>query len=252
MNSMENINSLSILVIDTFPGLLHLSGKLLKNNKCLTYLEIQSCQNLHSLPSELEKLTALKSLIISNCEELSCLPLGLQNLKVLELLEINGCHGMVSLPEDGIGGLSSLQNLFIESCHNLFSLSRGLCRLTALEQLSIMSCPKLASLPDGLQNLSALRSLTVISCPELFSLPEGLQHVTTLQSLMGYNASVLSSTCQFKIALFLNACASRKKLPSFIILGCLKIEVIFSGRPSPIIQDAIYIPAASILEVPDL
>ncbi|KAH7517700.1 hypothetical protein FEM48_Zijuj09G0092200 [Ziziphus jujuba var. spinosa] len=102
INSMENSTSLSNLVIHTFPGLLLLSEELLKNNGSLTSLKISSCQNLHSLPSELEKLTALKSLSISWCEELSCLPQGLQYLKSLESLEISECHGLFSLPDDGV------------------------------------------------------------------------------------------------------------------------------------------------------
>ncbi|KAI8024876.1 Disease resistance protein RGA2 [Camellia lanceoleosa] len=184
MNSIKDVTSLSILVIDSFPNLLHLPGELLENNTRLTSFEVRKCQNLRSLPSELGSLTALKSLIISHCENLTHLSPSLQNLKALEFLEINDCHGMKTLREDVIGGLSSLRTLVIENCNNLISLSNGLRFLTALERLSIMSCPKLAFLPNGLQNLSTLQSLSILSCPELFSLPEELQHVTTLQSLV--------------------------------------------------------------------
>ncbi|CAK9145018.1 unnamed protein product [Ilex paraguariensis] len=126
MNSMECVTSLSTLVIHTFPELLHLSRELLKNNKSLTSLEIRSCPNLRSLPSELENLTALKFLIISCCEELTKFPLGLQKLKALEVLEISGCHKMVLLPEEGIG--------------------EGLQRLSTLQHLSIQDCPHLERL----------------------------------------------------------------------------------------------------------
>ncbi|THG08011.1 hypothetical protein TEA_029379 [Camellia sinensis var. sinensis] len=184
MNSIKDVTSLSILVIDSFQNLLHLPGELLENNTCLRSFEVRKCQNLRSLPSELGSLTALKSLIISHCENLAHLSPSLQNLKALEFLEINDCHGMKTLREDVIGGLSSLRTLVIENCNNLISLSNGLRFLTALERLSIMSCPKLAFLPNGLQNLSTLQSLSILSCPELFSLPVELQHVTTLQSLV--------------------------------------------------------------------
>ncbi|KAL7236155.1 hypothetical protein ACSBR1_019424 [Camellia fascicularis] len=184
MNSIKDVTSLSILVIDSFPKLLHLPGELLENNMRLTSFEVRKCQNLRSLPSELGSLSALKSLIISHCENLAHLSPSLQNLKALEFLEINDCHGMKTLREDVIGGLSSLRTLVIENCNNLISLSNGLRFLTALERLSIMSCPKLAFLPNGLQNLSTLQSLSILSCPELFSLPQELQHVTTLQSLV--------------------------------------------------------------------
>lgn len=192
INSIENIASLSVLVIDMFPKLLHLSEKLLKNNTGLASLEIHSCKNLRSLPSNLELLTTLKSLIISSCEELSSLPLELKMLEDLEFLEINGCHKLIMLPLDRITGLSSLKALSIENCANLRSLSSGLCHLTALEQFSIMSCPKLAFLPDSLQNLSSLRSLNVVSCPELTTLPESLQSSTSLQTLVIHSCTGLT------------------------------------------------------------
>lgn len=193
MNSMENITTLTYLVIDTFLELSHLPGELLKNNRCLASLEISSCHNLKSLPSELQSLISLKSFIISSCSELSNLPVRLHKLKHLEFLEINGCHNMALLPSDGLKGLISLKILSVENCTNLISLTSGICKLTSLEQLSIMSCPKLISLPDGLQNLHALRSLTIISCPELFSLPSSLQHVTTLESLVIHSCPGLTA-----------------------------------------------------------
>lgn len=240
MDSMRNITSLSILVIDTFLELPRLPGELLENNRRLASLEILSCQNLHSLPSELESLASLKSLIISSCDELSYLPLGLQKLKLLEFLEINGCHNMTLLPGDGLKGLISLQNLSIENCTNLISLSTGLCQLTSLEQLSIMSCPKLISLPDGLQNLYSLRSLTIVSCPELFSLPGSLQHVTTLQSLVIHSCpgltalpdwfgklsslrSLAISNCNYLIS-FPEGLRRLSKLQHLSVQDCLHLE----------------------------
>ncbi|KAK9287230.1 hypothetical protein L1049_015643 [Liquidambar formosana] len=183
LKSIENLKYLLILAIEKVPELYSLSGRLLARNSLLTSLEIISCPNLCSLPSELGNLTSLKSLIIRWCEELSSLPQDLQNLKALESLEISDCHSMVSLPNHGIGSLSSLRTLSIENCSNLVSLSTSFQHLTSLECLTIMYCPSLGSLPEGVQHLSALRSLSLLSCPELLSLPEGLQYVTTLQSL---------------------------------------------------------------------
>ncbi|XP_059428613.1 putative disease resistance protein RGA3 [Corylus avellana] len=183
IKSMENLTSLSILVIDGFPELPLLSGDLLKNNILLTSLKFSSCPNLSLLPLEIENLTAPTSLTISWCKELKSLPQGLQNLKLLESLEISDCHRLKSLPEDGIQGLSSLRTLSIENYDKLSSLSTGLQYLSALEHLSIMYCPKLPALPDDLHNLSALRSLSILSCPSLVCLPEGLPHIKTLQTL---------------------------------------------------------------------
>ncbi|KAL2457239.1 putative disease resistance RPP13-like protein 1 [Abeliophyllum distichum] len=193
MESLENITSLSSLVIDMLPDLNQISGSFLGNNNCLESLEIRACQNLHLLPPELENLIALKSLIISCCKKLSDLPPGMQKLKRLEFLEINGCHSLILLPHEEIEGLSSLKTFSIENCSNLISLSSGFHHLTALEQLSIMSCPKLTSLPDDFKNLSTLRSINIISCPELSSLPTSLQHVMTLQSLVIHSCPYLTT-----------------------------------------------------------
>ncbi|XP_022897768.1 putative disease resistance protein RGA3 [Olea europaea var. sylvestris] len=184
MESLENITSLSSLVVDMLPNLNHISGSLLGNNKYLESLEIRACQNLHLLTSKLENLIYLRSLIISCCEKLSDLPPGLKKLERLELLEINCCHSLILLPHEEIEGLGSLKTFSIENCSNLISLSSGFHHLSSLEQLSIMSCPKLTSLPDGFENLSTLRSLNIVSCPELSYLPSSLQHATTLQSLV--------------------------------------------------------------------
>lgn len=193
MESLENITSLSSLVVDMLPNLNHISGSLLGNNKYLESLEIRACQNLHLLTSKLENLIYLRSLIISCCEKLSDLPPGLKKLERLELLEINCCHSLILLPHEEIEGLGSLKTFSIENCSNLISLSSGFHHLSSLEQLSIMSCPKLTSLPDGFENLSTLRSLNIVSCPELSYLPSSLQHATNLQSLVLHSCPGLTT-----------------------------------------------------------
>ncbi|KAL7245480.1 hypothetical protein ACSBR2_000751 [Camellia fascicularis] len=182
LRSAAELNSLSTLIIDSFPELLHLPQGLLQNSP-LTSLTISSCQQLSSLPWDLKNLGALKSLTLRWCEELSALPQQIRNLTSLESLEITECHSLVSLPEEGIRGLHSLRSFSIENCNNLASLPKGIKHLTALERLTIMYCPNLPYLPDELQHLSALRSLSILSCQVLASLPEGLQYVKTLQNL---------------------------------------------------------------------
>ncbi|KAG5625332.1 hypothetical protein H5410_010550 [Solanum commersonii] len=192
LESVDNMSSLSNLVIDALQGLGHLSGKLLENNKSLETVEILSCKNFISLPQEIEHLTYLKSLTISYCEKLTHLPIGIQKLQALEFLEINGCHSLQSLPSEEFAGFNSLKSLSIENCSNLIYLSSGFLHLTVLEQLSIMGCPRLTLCRDSFQNLSSLRSLSIISCPELYPLPVSLQHVTTLQSLVIHSSPHLT------------------------------------------------------------
>ena len=182
LQSVSDLASLTIIVIEEFKEQLVFLEKLLQNNSLLMSLTIGSCPKLRFISPNLGKLNNLKNLTVRWCEELLSLPQGLQNLTSLESLEIIECHSLISLPED-IQGLSSLRSLSIENCNNIASLPLGLQFLTALEHLAIMYCPKLDSLPKDLQHLSTLKSLTILNCPELVSLPEGLQHVSTLQNL---------------------------------------------------------------------
>lgn len=181
--STGNVCSLLTLAIEKIPESFSLSGSFLVANTLLTSLEIISCPKLHSLPTDLGRLTALKSLTIRWCEELTSLPQSLQNLRALESLEISECHSMISLPENALGGLSSLRTLSIENCNKFMSLSSSLEHLTSLERLTFMYCPSLHSLPEGLQHLSSLQSLTILSCPLFTNLPEELKYVSTLHCL---------------------------------------------------------------------
>ncbi|XP_059642515.1 putative disease resistance protein RGA1 [Cornus florida] len=183
LDSTEISNSISVFIIEEVPGLLSLSGKLLANKSSLTSLEIFSCPNLQSLPSELGNLTALKSLTIRWCDKLSCLPQGLENLTALESLEIGEFHSLTALPDDQIRGLSSLRILSIANCTNLSSLLPSLRCLASLERLTVMLCQRLDSLPEDLRHLPSFHSLTIISCPKFSCLPQGLQHVKTLHRL---------------------------------------------------------------------
>ncbi|BFG41344.1 hypothetical protein CerSpe_276180 [Prunus speciosa] len=179
--SIANLSLLSVLVIEKIPELVSLPEGLFASAR-LSSLKILSCPKLVSLPTEIGNLSALKSLTIGWCEELYTLP-SLQNMKALESLEISDCHSLISMPDGGIGGLSSLRTLSIENCSSLTSLSCSFEHLTLLEHLTIMYCPSLGSFPEGVQHLSSLRSLTILSCPWFDSLPEGLQNVRTLNCM---------------------------------------------------------------------
>ncbi|XP_022765941.1 putative disease resistance protein RGA1, partial [Durio zibethinus] len=158
LRSAAELRTLVTLVIDSFRELSFIPKVLPANCLLLTSLTVISCPNLQTLPANLGKITALKSLKIGWCEMLASLPHGLENLISLENLDNNP--------------------IFLTTC-----LPTGMQHAMALERLTIMYCSNLASLPDGLQNLLALKSLTILSCPELASLPEGVQHMKMLQNL---------------------------------------------------------------------
>lgn len=183
LRSVEQLRSISTLIIGNFPELLYIPKALIENNLPLLSLTISSCPKLRSLPANVGQLQNLKFLKIGWFQELHSLPHGLTNLTSLESLEIIECPNLVSLPEETLEGLSSLRSLSIENCHSLASLSSRMQHATALERLTIMYCSNLVSLPNGLQHLSALKSLSILSCTGLASLPEGLQFITTLQNL---------------------------------------------------------------------
>ncbi|KAE8659214.1 hypothetical protein F3Y22_tig00116964pilonHSYRG00339 [Hibiscus syriacus] len=183
MKSAADRRTLLTLVIDSILELAFIPKVLVENCLLLVSLTVMSCPKLHILPTNLGRITALKSLKIGWCEMLDSLPHGFADLISLENLEIIECPTLITLPEQSLNRLSSLRSLSIENCHGLTSLPRGMQHATALERLTVIYCSNLASLPDGLHNLLVLKSLTVLNCPELSSLPEGVQHMKMLQNL---------------------------------------------------------------------
>ncbi|KAB2082827.1 hypothetical protein ES319_A05G224500v1 [Gossypium barbadense] len=183
LRSAADLRTLLTLVIDSFCELDFIPKVLLENCLFLVSLTVISCPKLPTLPANLGRVTALRSLKIGWCEMLDSLPHGLANLISLENLEIIECPSLIALPEQSLERLSSLRSLSIENCNGFTSLPRGMQHATALERLTVMYCSNLASLPDGLQNLLVLKSLTILSCPDLASLPDGVQHMKMLQNL---------------------------------------------------------------------
>ncbi|RZC86851.1 hypothetical protein C5167_030207 [Papaver somniferum] len=144
----------------------------------LTYLAIEGCESLKSLPDGIQYLPALQTLIIGGFSEHlisfpfpaatgsdgeryfislrelkicgwptlldDVLPDQLQLLTSLELLSIKDFPCLLGLPE-WFGELSSLQTLDIECCSRLKYLpsEEQMLRLTSLEILNIRDCPLL-------------------------------------------------------------------------------------------------------------
>ncbi|KAL5778735.1 hypothetical protein ACOSQ2_009472 [Xanthoceras sorbifolium] len=146
-------------------------------------------------------LSRLKLLSIDSVMDLVSLPEeGLRNLCSLENLYILNCPKLLSLAGEELRGLTSLRFLSISGCGSLMSLSQGLRYLTTLEELEIEECRELdlsnnEEADDGmqLQGLKCLRSLKLVDMPKLECLPDGLQHATTLQTLQITRCSGLKS-----------------------------------------------------------
>lgn len=239
LRSAAELKTLSTLVIDSFLELPFIPKVLVENNVLLTSMTITSCPQLPSLPVNLGKLTALRTLKIGWCEILGSLPRGFTNLTSLEKLEIVECPGLTTLPVEFFEKLNSLKSLSIENCHGLTCLPNGMRHATALERLTIMYCMNLASLPNDLHRLLALKSLTILSCPELALLPEDLHHITTLQILEIHLCPKLSELPKMEDlsslrSLSISDCPNLKSLPEGIqqltalqhlsIRGCPDLE----------------------------
>nr|GMC84451.1 putative disease resistance protein rga3 [Ipomoea batatas] len=189
------IATLSHLIISECPELECLPQGLLKNNKHLSSVEIQSCPKLQSLSSEPKgcSCSSLQSLSISNCGNLSSLrdSCGLQSLKSLS---IRGCPSL-SL-ETEMKGLNSLQFLSLSDCEELTTLPVVVQPLKSLQTLHLWSCPKLNALPDWIADLSSLREFELWYCENLHSFPDSMKSLTQLRFLSIWGSPLLEVRCR--------------------------------------------------------
>nr|XP_024929519.2 putative disease resistance protein RGA4 [Ziziphus jujuba var. spinosa] len=181
MNVTE-MTSPSNITLGGFEELVDLPQGLLSNKTGLLSFEIKDCPKLVNFSGELNSLSLLQSLSISNCPNIKCLSeLGV--LKALKSLAIDRCHGLLSLPEEEIQGLTSLQHFSLSNRENITVLPYTMQQFTNLQTLHIWSCPKVDSLPEWLGNLVSLRELELWYCENLLYLPESMQGLTALQFL---------------------------------------------------------------------
>lgn len=186
------ITTLSHIFISECPELKYLPQGLLKNNKHLSSVEIQSCPKLQSLSSE-PKGSSLQSLSIINCPNLNSL-LDSCGLESLKSLSIHGCPSL-SL-ETELNGLNSLQFLSLADCEELTTLPVVLQHLKSLQTLHLFSCPKLNALPDWIADLSSLRELELWYCENLHSFPESMKFLAHLRFLSIWGSPLLGVRCR--------------------------------------------------------
>lgn len=115
----------------------------------LQSLDLRGCPNLETFPNGLNRLSSLRHLILSgHCRstqqcsppKMTVLPTALQYLPSVESMIISDFLNLTSLP-DWLGNLASLQELFIRNCPNLWSIPTSIQSLNNLETFSIESCP---------------------------------------------------------------------------------------------------------------
>ncbi|XP_023887785.1 putative disease resistance protein RGA3 [Quercus suber] len=209
--------------LPSFPRLLQLEISLCENLTCMPLfpnleehlrLRVSSCNPLQqtmnmtaisSVPSSSNSsppLCKLQSLSLCRMEDIEFLPeQWLQNLASLEELRIEGCNRLKSLSLSlFMQHLTSLKTLLISECKevDLFcdedTQSVGVSpQITVLENLKISNLPNLISLPEGIGNFTALQKLEIYNLPCLISLPEGIGNFTALQKLEISNLPCLIS-----------------------------------------------------------
>ncbi|RYR23950.1 hypothetical protein Ahy_B02g057432 [Arachis hypogaea] len=138
-------------------------------------------------------LTSLQEILISWCSSVvslggNCLPKSLQKLTIfncrqIELLQPQHKYDLVdlqiyqscaSLTSLSLDAFPNLENLEIEWCSNLESVSKSEPPHAALQRLTISQCSKFVSLPSDMNSLLPnLHSLDIQGCPNICRLPEG-------------------------------------------------------------------------------
>ena len=228
--------------------------------KHLRYLDISHNPNIKRLPESMCKLQSLQILMLNDCMELEALPKGLRKLISLRCLQFS--TKQIVLPVNEIANLGSLEQLSIDSCHNVESIFGGV-KFPALKTLCVNNCQSLKSLSLDGKNFPQLEIFVVHACDnldlelgkghheeessklklkvvvfsslsQLVPLPEWLQEVVTLQCLIFFNCpnietfpDWLTTLTDLKILTIIN-CPELVSLPDNIhlltALESLKIE----------------------------
>ena len=134
-----------------FPVIPSITDLIMSRNNAMLIRSMMNLTSLSSLVIEVmdDELTVLLDGLLQNHKmlEIESLLEGLQNSHSLRKLYIWECNNFLSLPMNGLRGLSSLRILSISSYNKFYSLFEGIQYLIALEDLYIEECPKLISLP---------------------------------------------------------------------------------------------------------
>ncbi|XP_026432219.1 putative disease resistance protein RGA3 [Papaver somniferum] len=176
------------------------------SNNFLSKIEILRCPSLTFLPADLRGFISLTYLAIEGCESLKSLPDGIQYLPALQTLIIGGfSEHLISFPfpaatgSDGERYFISLRELKICGWPTLLDdvLPDQLQLLTSLELLSIKDFPCLLGLPEWFGELSSLQTLDIECCSRLKYLPseEQMLRLTSLEILNIRDCPLLLKRC---------------------------------------------------------
>ncbi|XP_027181795.1 putative disease resistance protein RGA1 [Coffea eugenioides] len=210
--------SLKQLTLENMPNLKGMLGKEVPGTPgVFSQLQSLSFKDCPMLTLPLPRMLSLKELCVDSCPNMAWV--SISNLTALKELTIKHSPELEPLPEEGLRGLASLQELHLVRCYNLVSLSMGtkalksltrLCingshaaalpeevkHFPALQKLELENFRNLTSLPDWFgDHLTSLQDLTLKYCP-LETLPSSIQKMTTLQHLTIFRCYRLGRQCK--------------------------------------------------------
>nr|CAN79473.1 hypothetical protein VITISV_023355 [Vitis vinifera] len=167
-----------LCVYGSINDMISLPNELLQHVSGLVTLAILECPNLQSL--ELPSSPCLSQLKIGKCPNLASF--NVASLPRLEKLVLRGVRAEV-LRQLMFVSASSLKSLRIQEIDCMISLSEEpLQYVSTLETLSIVKCSGLATLLHWMGSLSSLTELIIYDCSELTSLPEEIYSLKKLQT----------------------------------------------------------------------
>ncbi|KAL3745585.1 hypothetical protein ACJRO7_014667 [Eucalyptus globulus] len=193
--------------------------------KCLVFLNLNFCRDLHYLPLELGELPALTELLLdgTSIQEIPA-SWGMENLtnpdvqispsaKVGDLLNRLTSLSKLSLDEtlithlpDYIGALTNLRRLSLNGCFQIQRLPRSIIELRSLTELDLLETG-IKKFPDSLESLKNLKELKLswLNWSEDISPPKLPTSLTSLAILCPMLLPVpdLSSLINLKVLLLL-------------------------------------------------
>ncbi|XP_034679165.1 putative disease resistance protein RGA4 [Vitis riparia] len=177
--SVSASSSLRCLYIKSIDDMISLPKELLQHISGLVTLEIRECPNLQSM--ELPSSHCLSKLKIVECPNLASF--NVASLPRLEELSLRGVRAEVLRQLMFVSASSSLKSLGIWEIDGMISLpEEPLQYVSTLETLYIVECSGLATLLHWMGSLSSLTELIIDDCSELTSLPEEIYSLKKLQT----------------------------------------------------------------------
>ncbi|XP_050245511.1 disease resistance protein Roq1-like isoform X2 [Quercus robur] len=159
---------------------------------------------IKELPSSIECLPSLTSLVMHGCKNLVCLPNTTCGFQFHGALDLSTCSRFKNLPENpwiieclgrldlsetaieelpsSIGGLIGLTSLTLGSCKNLVYLPNTICCLKSLECLDLSRSSNFENLPENLGNVKSLKMLH-LDFTAIMELPSSIGGLIGLTSL---------------------------------------------------------------------